>query len=190
MSTIETAVTEPLTQAQADAIYENMKVLGADQMTVENKVASLERNQKILVVGVLISIGGSVVLFKAVGNLTKGLTQFGMILRNGGLIPPQGQPAQPEPKNPGPPSGVARVVVEPRQAAPQEGDPGMVGSDTWDPGPQTLPEEVRQAVEQDQVTARVLSDEDNAADLDALISSEPVEQSDSPRVRHNAQGPR
>ena len=179
--------TDTLTLQQAEGLYSNMEMLASDQLRTESAVQKLERNQKLLAGGVVVSLASVVVIYQVVGKMMRGLNQMGqMVLAMSGDkgMPPQAEAKQPPPRQ----NGTAKVVVEPRQGwAPPEPDlENKGGPDGWDPGPQELPEEMRRAIMDDDLTSRVMGDDEGTTDFDRLLGEEPVETPDSPRVRHNA----
>lgn len=177
--------TDKLTLQQGEDLYDNMRILAQDQVSSEAKIASLERNQKVIFIGIAVSIAGTGILFKTVTTLMKGMQQIGMIVQS----MQEGLPSQGG-GTPGPVDRPHRPTVSRHDFTPPEPPTeSRTEGDTWDPGPQDLPDEVKEALAEDRVSAEEVHGMPTEADYQALLDQEPVPEEVHDRSKHNAGKP-
>ena len=165
------------------SLYDNQKILAEDQIRTEGRLDKLERNEKILALGVITSVGGMAVGYKAITNLMKAMTQIGRVVASFPGAAQVGMEAGMQ--------EAERLHVETEKAKtmftpPQPPTDAPGGGDTWDPGPQDLPAEVREALADESYTADDVAGVTGETQVDALVSQDVVDDGvERPRAARN-----
>lgn len=156
-------VNPPGTENNLSTTWENMRVLAEDQIETERKVATLERNQKVMAAALLGTAGAVIIGYKALTNLMKAMNGIAQYLgqQSGQQVPQEVPDSKLPPKDTGP----RETGTDARQWTEPTGPPVMENKrqgEGFDPGPQDIPEEVKRALEQDDITPDIINPDDVA----------------------------